>query len=405
MTAKITAMATTAMALVPWLGAWAAGQTPVVDTGQTACYDDVGEVSCPQPGESYFGQDAQHTGLQPAYLDNGDGTVTDLNTGLMWQQGFAESKLTYAGALTYVDTMNAQNYAGYGDWRLPTIKQLYSLIDFRGTDPRVDQTSTAGLVPFIDTHVFESAYGDTDAGERIIDSQWVTTTLYAANESQVFGVNFADGRIKGYGMTSLDPRRGDKTFYVRLCRGNDAYGTNSFVDNGDGTVTDDATGLMWTNMDSGFGMAWKDALAWVEQENAEGYLGYDDWRLPNAKELEGIVDYTRSPDTSNSPAIDPVFNTTAITNEDGQFDFPFFWTGTTFLSSNGTGAAAVYLAFGRGLGYMDNQFVDIHGAGCQRSDPKAGNPDEYPSWGFGPQGDVARVFNYVRLVRDAGGND
>ena len=43
--------------------------------------------------------------------------------------------------------------------------------------------------------------------------------------------------------------------------------------------------------------------------------------------------------------------------------------------------------------------IDVHGAGCQRSDPKDGNPGEYPSWGHGPQGDVQRVFNYVRCVR------
>jgi hypothetical protein len=43
--------------------------------------------------------------------------------------------------------------------------------------------------------------------------------------------------------------------------------------------------------------------------------------------------------------------------------------------------------------------IDVHGAGCQRSDPKDGDPADYPTWGFGPQGDVQRVFNYVRLVR------
>jgi hypothetical protein len=46
--------------------------------------------------------------------------------------------------------------------------------------------------------------------------------------------------------------------------------------------------------------------------------------------------------------------------------------------------------------------IDVHGAGCQRSDPKDGDPADYPSWGHGPQGDVRRVFNHVRLVRDAG---
>jgi hypothetical protein len=42
--------------------------------------------------------------------------------------------------------------------------------------------------------------------------------------------------------------------------------------------------------------------------------------------------------------------------------------------------------------------LDVHGAGAQRSDPKQGDPNNYPH-GFGPQGDVIRIYNYVRLVR------
>jgi hypothetical protein len=45
--------------------------------------------------------------------------------------------------------------------------------------------------------------------------------------------------------------------------------------------------------------------------------------------------------------------------------------------------------------------VDVHGAGAQRSDPKAGDPKQFPH-GRGPQGDVIRIFNYVRLVRGGG---
>lgn len=47
------------------------------------------------------------------------------------------------------------------------------------------------------------------------------------------------------------------------------------------------------------------------------------------------------------------------------------------------------------------QLLDLHGAGAQRSDPKSGDPSDYP-YGHGPQGDVVRIYNYVRLVRDAG---
>jgi len=58
------------------------------------------------------------------------------------------------------------------------------------------------------------------------------------------------------------------------------------------------------------------------------------------------------------------------------------------------------VAFGRAMGYMDGAWRDVHGAGAQRSDPKAGDPADYPT-GNGPQGDAIRIYNYVRLMRDA----
>ena len=139
----------------------------------------------------------------------------------------------------------------------------------------------------------------------------------------------------------------------------------------------------------------------TQKANAENHLGYDDWRLPNSKELQGLVDYTGSPDTTQSGAIAPIFQTSEITNEAGQADFPFFWSSTTHL--NGTVRPvmhAAYVSFGRAMGYM-NGWTDVHGAGAQRSDPKVGDAADYPE-GFGPQGDAIRALNYVRLVRDAG---
>ena len=86
-------------------------------------------------------------------------------------------------------------------------------------------------------------------------------------------------------------------------------------------------------------------------------------------------------------------------------------------SSNGTGAVAVYICFGRALGWQLQTpastcytLQDVHGAGAQRSDPKSGSPAAYSlgtacsggsAYGRGPQGDVIRISNYVRLVRDA----
>jgi Protein of unknown function (DUF1566) len=376
---------------------------PIVDTGQTVCYDDETEIPCPDSSEFFFGQDAQHTGNTPSFTDNGDGTISDNVTGLMWQQSSdsdgdgsidASDKVTYQGAVTGESELSL---GGYTDWRLPTIKELYSLINFSGTDPSgYEGSDTSGMIPFIDTEYFDFAYGDTSAGERIIDSQYASSNLYVADSQTLFGVNFADGRIKGYGLTLFGR---EKTFFVIYVRGNTSYGQNDFIDNGNATITDNATGLMWSQDDSGEGLSWKEALAWVDEINLLNYLGYSDWRLPDAKELQSILDYTRSPDTTGSAAIDPVFTTTEIVNEAGQTDYPFFWSSTTHVNwTNEPGRAGAYVAFGRSLGYMNGAWTDIHGAGSQRSDPKAGNPDDYPT-GNGPQGDAIRIYNYVRLVR------
>lgn len=365
---------------------------PIVDTNQLQNYNNTSAISAPSSSSAFYGQDAQIDGNQPSYQDNGNGTVTDLVTGLMWQQGYS-GKMSQGEAAAGASSFNL---AGYTDWRLPTIKELYSLIDFSGED--VNPMADSANDPFIDTKTFDFVYGDTSAGERIIDSQWATTSLYVADDL-MFGVNFADGRIKGYGLTS--PRGGDMQFYVRYVRGNTAYGENDFVSNNNGTILDQATGLMWSQDDSGYGMNWEEALAYVQDLNDRNYLGYSDWYLPNAKELQSIVDYTRSPDTTNSAAIDPIFNATSITNEAGNQDWAFYWTGTTHASSR-SGESAVYVAFGRSLGYVNGRWIDVHGAGAQRSDPKAGDASDYPT-GFGPQGDARRVNNYVRVVRDTGG--
>ena len=384
-----------------------------VDTGQVRCYDQSHPIACPAPGEPFYGQDAQYHSQEMKYRDNGDGTVTDLTTGLMWSKGLDPHKLSLEEAKRVAAEMTL---GGHHDWRVPNIKELYSLIDFRGytgflppprpTGPRQQYAPSRPMhrvpgnaVPFIDTDMFEFAYGNVAAGERYIDAQWLSSTEYVSTTMggarTLFGVNFADGRIKGYGYRHPNRRDGfEKRFYARYVRGA-PYGENKLKANGDGTVTDQSTGLTWMLADSGRGMTWQEALAYAE--NME-FAGHDDWRLPNAKELQYLVDYSRSPDTTNSPAIAPVFQSTAITNEAGQRDYPFYWTSTTHLDGPMPGSSAAYVSFGRAIGSMRGRVMDVHGAGAQRSDPKVGSA----RLGHGPQGDAQRVRNYVRLVR--GGN-
>jgi hypothetical protein len=224
-------------------------------------------------------------------------------------------------------------------------------------------------------------------------------------QQAMFGVNFADGRIKGYGIGTTPKFPQGKTFYVLYVRGNIGYGLNSFVDNGNSTITDQATSLTWMQADSGSGLNWAEALNYCQSLD---YAGYSDWRLPDAKELQSIVDYTRSPDTTNSAAIDPLFQATLLSNgvnNSGQPNYPHYWTSTTHLDGRQQGSRGVYLAFGEARGFMGGsggqQLLDVHGAGAQRSDLKSGDPNTLPV-GFGPQGDVQSIYNYARCVRGGG---
>ena len=375
----------------------------IVDTGQKDFFNNYQTISKPSKDQPFYGQDAQFTGNKPSYKDNGDGTITDMVTGLMWEKSY--EVISYRKAVEKVKTFNL---AGHRDWRLPSIKEAYSLILFSGVDVSSREMSKLPeeAVPFINTKYFDFKYGSN--GTRVIDTQILSSTMYKGTTMRgpttVFGVNIADGRIKGYPV--FDPRTGTgKKFTARFVRGNPEYGKNNFKNNKDGTISDLATGLMWQKSDSKKAMSWEDALSFVQEKNKENYLGYCDWRLPSAKELQSIVDYSRSPQETDSAAINPVFEISQIKDEGGNTNYPFYWSSTTHKNIRG-GHSAVYVAFGEALGYFKPPFSpgkgvlqDVHGAGAQRSDPKSGDPQDFPQ-GRGPQGDVIRIFNYARLVRD-----
>ncbi len=361
---------------------------PIVDTGVHQFYSNTAIISAPVEGAAFYGQDACYQGNETNYTDNGDGTITDNVTGLMWQKDMGD-RISYNNALIKADTLTL---AGYTDWRMPSIKELYSLIIFTG------QSSGENVVsPYINTNYFIQPPGSP----RPIDAQTWSATKYLSltmnGDSTVFGVNFLDGRIKGYpqytpGTNNTVP---NANLFARMVRGN-SYGINDFVDNDNGTITDNATGLMWQQSDDGVERDWQNSLLYAETLTL---AGFDDWRLPNAKELQSIVDYTRCPDITQSAAINPLFSTTSINDPNGNpGQYPYFWTSTTHLDGPNPYTPAVYIAFGEAQGRMNNVLLDVHGAGAQRSDPKTGNPADYPQY-VGPQGDVRYVFNYTRCVR------
>jgi hypothetical protein len=122
-----------------WLAApgiiLAADWRPLPDTGQAKCYDINGkEMTCPAVGQPLYGQDTQYQGVAPAYQDNGDQTVTDQNSGLIWMQADDGTKRIWQDAVAYC---NGLDFAGQSDWRLPIKFELDSIVDYGRSYPAV----------------------------------------------------------------------------------------------------------------------------------------------------------------------------------------------------------------------------------------------------------------------------
>ena len=344
---------------------------PIVDTGQGTCYNNGKLIDCPAADADFYGQDAQYTGTMPSYTNNGNGTITDNVTGLLWAQNLSSYTMEWSEAAGYCESLET---GAITDWRLPSVKELWSLRDF----------STGW--PWLDTDYFYLVSDGSDLGQH---HSW-TSNLYLVESEyqneQVQGdpawiVNDWTGHIK-----AMSGRR-----FVR-CVSGDEYGINDFVDNGDKTVTDNATGLMWMQDDSGSEMDWEAALKYAQDST---YAGYDDWRLPNIKELQSIADYSKDV----IPAIDTsVFNLSKLTNIKGQTDYPFYWSSTsnpiagednnTNENVEGGNKYAWLMAFGYNT---DTEGNDLHGAGSIVFDTKSEDVSD--------GSDIEVIYHHVRLVR------
>lgn len=246
------------------------------DTGETTSYTTT------------FGEDADYNYCAPFFQLNGDGTVSDTITGLMWQQTDG-GEMTIENAFHYADT---STLAGYSDWRLPNAHESISILNHQFANPAID--------PAVFT---------------VTAAEYWWTSVYQANDSAKVWVTNSGGGVGNHPKSETISAGGSKRFHVRMVRDVNAPLSvqSHFADNGNGTVTDNLTNLVWQKVPLPDSLTWEDALLYVDTLSLAGYI---DWRLPNIKELESISD-----ESLISPSIDPTYFSVSGTK--------YFWSSTT----------------------------------------------------------------------------
>ena len=231
------------------------------DTGQTL-------DATPTPGE-----DSDYTLNPPSYTDNGNGTITDNVTGLMWQK-VDNGESTWETALANAATLPT---GGYTDWRLPTPTEALSILN-HNTNPALNP------VYFVNNASGTPAY-------------WWTMETYGTSTTNVWCTN-SGGGLGPKPKSETISAGGAFRYHARYVRGARPSNGHNYVNNLDGTVTDLDTHLMWAQVPSS-ALTWTGALAYAE---ALTLGGYSDWRLPNVKELQTLVDLTRATATGTTTA-------------------------------------------------------------------------------------------------------
>jgi len=362
----------------------------VLKTGQTKCWPYIG-INDPAISCAGTGQDGDfQVGVARSYTDSGDGTITDNATGLMWEKlvnlDFAanasnphDADNTYnpwTAAFQKISDLNAANFGGYSDWRLPNIRELRSLVFFGASSPAID-----------------SAFNNIGSNSRTrsTGTYW-SSSSWPNQPFLAWAVSFSTG------VSSLIPKTSDANnfcCFVRAVRGPfesmppgailktgqtqcwDSAGTEitcagtghdgefqkgtaqNYADNGDGTITDRATGLMWERLGSFDFVAnpgdphdvdnntytWAQAFQKIADLNTANFAGHMDWRLPNVMELESLAVFGMVTSRRPGPEIPAVVH--AFSNGVDSFTRSNgYWSSTTGLSLTGQANGVNFLQGG-----------------------------------------------------------
>jgi len=242
---------------------------PLPDTGQTGCFDLSARVRCPEAGLPLSGQDAQHGSNMRSFVTQADGSVTDPITGLTWlplSQGIQPQP-------NALNDCQEREERGYSDWRLPSLDELLSLL-----------------------HLGLSAPSASAALQLYTTPYWTTTRYppFEGADTHYFTVDFHQQLVAPTSTYSVGRR---------LCVRGPPLPESVYLDLGP-TVADEIYGLRWEATPDAGERDWAQALAYCADLELEGA---DDWRLPNARELQ-----TLHAPGQDAPAIDVAMFPTTV---------------------------------------------------------------------------------------------
>ena len=251
-------------------------------TGQNQCYDYDGEITCPEEGEDFYGQDAiyaakgacvpkSYRNATPDGEHPDETVVIDNNTGIMWQRYASEETYTFNNAIGYCADLD---YAGYTDWRLPNPLELISILEFGENGP-----VNTDYFPGVDEYYDE--YNGVTTNYRM----WGAAS-YQLSKNQAFNVYLESGFNPLAGYTEKTHKS-----KVRCVRGNAMKNslTTWTAENGEEVLVDTESGLMLNPSTT------RDAARWGEKlDSCENYsyAGYTDWRMANLYEAFAFADFT-----------------------------------------------------------------------------------------------------------------
>ena len=239
-------------------------------TGQTKCYNNEGEITCPtSESDDFYGQDAQYLSkcTPQSFSVNtpveGQNVVIDHNTGLTWEQSPSEKTYTWDNRATHCNDLNTANYAGISNWRVPNPIELLTIVDNNTYNPATNSNFT-NMPTSYDENLWTSM-------------QFNAVPDIAFRFSPFEGSTYTCRKIEYYKVLCVSGNEMEKGVFT------------SQTISGEVVVNDSTTGLMWQK--EYVTKTWQQALKYCEDLS---YAGYTDWRLPNKNEAASLLDYDKS---------------------------------------------------------------------------------------------------------------